>query len=699
VVAKAPEFEGSFESNWGDWSASNGVWQIGIPKYGPDGAYEGYGVAGTNLSGKYPANTGSRLISPTIVLPSANAPEEIHLRFQQWFSFSRFDSGHVQIQVYNEGTGQWDAWMNISGAMVDMSPWSRKDIDISEYAGLKIRFGFFHTASRGYSPAPSESAGWYIDDIKVVAKAPEFEGSFESNWGDWSASNGVWQIGIPTSGPDGAYEGEGVAGTNLSGHYPPYTNSRLISPTMALSSVNASEEIHLRFQQWFSFSTFDSGQVQIQVYDEGTGQWDAWENIGDAMVDTSPWSRKNIDISAYAGRKVRVGFFHRADRDNYGASESTGWYIDDIKVVTTIVPEFEGSFSFESNWGDWSASNGVWQIGIPTSGPDGAYEGEGVAGTNLSGDYPAYTDSRLIGPTIILPLVNAPEKIHLSCWQWISLSRYDSGQLQIQVYDANTSQWDSWVNIGGVMDNTSDWTLINIDISAYAGLKVRFGFLHTADRDYSSAPSESAGWYIDDFRIMHISGFLMGQIFDSHTGEGISGVEITILENEDLFAKTDCDGNYIMLIYPGTYSVHFAAIDYKSDIRPVNNYEGEIKHLDFELIGLDSDGDGMSDPWEKKYGLNHKEPDDLDDYDEDDLKNLYEYEKHTDPTQWDTDLDNMSDGWEVQHNLNPREDDAHDDPDGDGFTNIREHRTGTNPHDKNSHPMGLFWLQLLLLDD
>jgi bacillopeptidase F len=140
VYAADQGFSEGFETPDTEWVTTNGVWQIGVPTSGPDGAYEGEGVAGTNLRGDYPADTDSLLISPSIDLPSINTPEEIHLRFQQWFSFSEGDSGQVQIQVYNEGTDQWDAWMNISGAMMNMSPWSRKDIDISAYSGLKVGF-------------------------------------------------------------------------------------------------------------------------------------------------------------------------------------------------------------------------------------------------------------------------------------------------------------------------------------------------------------------------------------------------------------------------------------------------------------------------------------------------------------------------------------------------------------------------------
>ena len=75
---------------------------------------------------------------------------------------------------------------------------------------------------------------------------------------------------------------------------------------------------------------------------------------------------------------------------------------------------------FESGWGDWWADEGVWQIGTPTAGPDSCHGGEQCAGTDLDGDYPGNTDSRLITPSITLPDVSGDEEIHLRFWHWFS---------------------------------------------------------------------------------------------------------------------------------------------------------------------------------------------------------------------------------------------------------------------------------------
>lgn len=52
----------------------------------------------------------------------------------------------------------------------------------------------------------------------------------------------------------------------------------------------------------------------------------------------------------------------------------------------------------------------------------------------------------------------------------------------------------------------------------------------------------------------------------------------------------------------------------------------------------------------------------------------------------DTDGDGLPDDWEKKYGLDVGKNDADEDKDGDGFTNAEEFAAGTDPSDKNSHP-------------
>jgi hypothetical protein len=156
-----------------------------------------------------------------------------------------------------------------------------------------------------------------------------FAYDFESGWEGWSADNGVWEIGSPGEpGPAAAQSGSACAATVLKDFYP-NLSSRLISPSVVLPPLGESQELQLWFWQWAKFGRYDSGQVQLS-YEESPGVWSPWETLwGGHTASSGVWSLTMVDLSAYAGRKVRVSFNLQQGSFSY---VDAGWYIDEVHI-------------------------------------------------------------------------------------------------------------------------------------------------------------------------------------------------------------------------------------------------------------------------------------------------------------------------------------------------------------------------------
>ena len=307
-----------------------------------------------------------------------------------------------------------------------------------------------------------------------------------TGWMDsWEITNGTWEVGSPTSGPNAANQGRSCAGTILAGDYNDDTYSQLIRSSN-FTVPAASQNPHLRFWQWYSMSGSDWGVVQIKP--EGGD----WEDVSPHYSghSSSRWFRAYLDLSAYAGQTVQLSFYFQSS-SYYGSwNTSSGWYVDNIEfeVGTT---DFNPNEGFESGWGGWYADYGCWEIGVPTSGPSAAHSGTAVAGTILDGDYDDDTYSSLISPKLTIN----PATPVLRFWQWYNLSANDWAVLHI--IDSN----GDWIEISPRYSGHCNdrWFRAYFDLSAYAGQEVQFAFHLHAATNYGDWHT-SSGWYIDDMQ-------------------------------------------------------------------------------------------------------------------------------------------------------------------------------------------------------
>jgi len=313
-----------------------------------------------------------------------------------------------------------------------------------------------------------------------------------TNWtDDWHVDAGTWEVGKPTSGPNKANNGLNCAATVLAGNYPEPTNTRLIRHTPFVVPP-ASENPRLRYWHWLSFGGDDYGEVQIKV-----GNND-WKPVAGPYVNTGSgvWTCPSIDLSDYSGATIQIAFFlHSQPYWNGANTSSSGWYIDDLALITGPI-KFNLLENWEAGLGDWYADKGTWQVGKPTTGPQSAYSGQNCAATVLEGNYWEPLDTRLISPRFVVPRASSHPRLRF--WHWFSFGGDDYGQVHIKVGRSD------WKIIAGSYVNTSSgvWTYPSIELSAYADSTIQIAFYLHSQPYWNGANTASSGWYIDDVALI-----------------------------------------------------------------------------------------------------------------------------------------------------------------------------------------------------
>jgi len=480
-----------FETGIGDWSADNGLWEVGIPNIGPESTHSGQQCVGTDLNGNYPQHANTRLITPSLTLPALSGDDRIQLKFWHWFCLdetsyagSGWQRDYCYVQISVDG-GEWqDILSDICGWS---SVWSQVCLDISEFSESSVRIAFYMTSTHS-----ANDIGWYIDDFEITVGPQLFNNpeDFESGIGDWSSDNGLWEAGIPVIGPLSTHSGQICVGTDLNGSYPQHSNTRLISPEIVLPSISGEDIIQLKFWHWFRLDETNyagSGWQRDFCYIQISVAGGDWQNILSEINGWSTvWSQVCLDLSEYAGSNIRIAFYMTS---TYSANDN-GWYIDDVEIC--YGPQiFNNPEDFETGIGDWSADNGLWEVGEPILGPSNAHSGTFCIGTDLDANYPAHANTRLISPEINLNPISGQIPM-LFFYQWFIIENNDDkGLIQLSV---NGGEWQTVSS--PITGANETWSQYGLDLSTYIDSTIKIAFYFTSDHN-----TVYSGWYIDDIRI------------------------------------------------------------------------------------------------------------------------------------------------------------------------------------------------------
>jgi len=248
--------------------------------------------------------------------------------------------------IYINGTSENDTGTTASLMLTITVPYGADtgamSIDNFTPGGTYPRGGYDIKATvKNLGTAPQASVNTKLEVRKLLTNTVDytvFEDDFEGADKGWTTTFenvSDWEAGTPSGNPPGTHSGTNCWGTQLTGSYPNDANDWLISPPIKLPS-NAST-VSLSFWQWYKFhysvwhhnANYDDWSY-LRLYENGV-----WHRLGYYENSSNGWVNPSIDISAYKGKTVNIGFQFMSD----SSGTSTGWFIDDVTVAAQVHPE------------------------------------------------------------------------------------------------------------------------------------------------------------------------------------------------------------------------------------------------------------------------------------------------------------------------------------------------------------------------
>lgn len=191
----------------------------------------------------------------------------------------------------------------------------------------------------GQNPVTSST---YVVEVKPAITLGYFQ-DFETVPEGWysEGENNDWEWGKPVDGPGQAHSGQKVYGTNVDGSHAPNASSYLNMPPI---DIPESGNSYLQFKQWYDFSpegineSVDFGAVLVSTDRQNwemvtrTEATKFYENGVPLEYTTDGWRDAEVDLSAYAGKRIYISFYTFTIQTGFETKDFYGWYLDDISL-------------------------------------------------------------------------------------------------------------------------------------------------------------------------------------------------------------------------------------------------------------------------------------------------------------------------------------------------------------------------------
>lgn len=237
--------------------------------------------------------TGLRVV-PDLVssLAAATVPKRVIYRLENAHAEPQPDLVGVRVTLTVDGSATFGLEA-IEGVLIAGGGTNRALVEfVQGVVTLDINDDVVETVTLGAEDTENQG-------ISLPAR---FFADFEGDDGGFThtGTNDPWEWGVPLLGPPSAYSGQKVWATDLDANYLNNTLADLVGPPVHLP---AGRTVALSFFKWPSLEPIrDFINVDIQP---AAGDW---VRMGQITGRQRLWAQQSFDLSAYAGRLVRIRF-------------------------------------------------------------------------------------------------------------------------------------------------------------------------------------------------------------------------------------------------------------------------------------------------------------------------------------------------------------------------------------------------------
>jgi len=290
-----------------------------------------------------------------------------------------------------------------------------------------------------------------------------------------------WDLGNPWSTTAATVHGGSLSFTDSPEG--PYGSDVDASLSTALS-LYASGRPYLTF--WHRYSLGDKTQISVEYHLEGS----SWQKLAVWEGFEPNWRLVRIDLSDYQGLDDVWLRFHIKGNDTSGE----GWYLDDIQIEENstsdfVYPFYEGfEDSVTAATVTWLCA--AWGEGQPGWAGDACWSGwSGVYRDNMN-----LYHSLVTAGWIDLTGAENPQLVFWLYRELGGLSNYPYLYLTVRAPGGEWTSLRTWSSSG-----PTEWTRVQVDLSAYAGAKAQLRFWSSVYGDDNEF--RHGTWYLDEVTV------------------------------------------------------------------------------------------------------------------------------------------------------------------------------------------------------